>query len=68
MYQLNKIVFPKITAYCEDVAYSSLHYDIPMVEGIKAVHSNDTKKCCRELFMNQLTSENGVSPKTWGNC
>ena len=25
-------------AYCEDVAYSSLHYDIPMVERIKAMH------------------------------
>ena len=43
MYQLNKIVFPKIMAYWEDVAYSSLHYDIPMVERIKALHSNDPK-------------------------
>ena len=50
MYQMNKIVFPKIMAYWADVAYSSLHCDIPMVEKIKAMHSNDPKNVVRNFL------------------
>ena len=44
MWQENKIVVPRIMAYWEDVAYNSLHYDIPTVEGIDVTHKSDPKK------------------------
>ena len=65
MWQVNKIVVPLIMAYWEDVAYNSLRYDIPTVEGIKATHNGDPKKCCQELLRNWLSTERGVGPKTW---
>ena len=65
MWQLNKIVVPQIMAYWEDVAYNSLHYDIPVVEGIKATHKGDPKRCCQELLKDWLSTGNGVDPKTW---
>ena len=65
MWQLNKIVVPLIMAYWEDVAYNSLHYDIPTVDGIEAKHNKDPKKCCQELFKHWLNTNSRVGPKTW---
>ena len=65
MWQLNKIVVPLIMANWEDVAYNSLHYDIPTVEGIEATHNKDPKKCCQEMFKHWLKTNSGVGPKTW---
>ena len=65
MWKLNTIVVPQIMAHWEDVAYSSLRYDIPKVKGIKEKHKDDPRKCCRELFIDWLSTENGINPKTW---
>ena len=43
MWQVNNMVVPLIMAYWEDVAYNSLHYDIPTVEGIDVKHKSDPK-------------------------
>ena len=65
MWQLNKIVVPVVVARWIDVAYNSLHYDIPEVEAIEAKHNNNPKECCRELFKDWLTTNNGITPKSW---
>ena len=67
MWQLNKIVVPLVMAHWEDVAYTSLHYDIPTVEGIKTTHNGNPKQCCQELFKDWLSTDHGVRPSTWKN-
>ena len=63
MADINKIVIPEIKAEWEDVAYA-LGYKIVTVQAIKAEHK-ELKKCCRELFIDWLSTNHGVSPKTW---
>ena len=65
MWQLNEIVVPRVNTHWEDIAYTSLRYDIPEVDGIKAKHKDDPRMCCQELFKDWLSTEHGVSPKTW---
>ena len=65
MWQLNKIVVPQIMDYWEDVAYSSLHYDIPQVKAIKATHRGDPKRCCQELLEDWLSTDSGIGPRIW---
>ena len=60
---INSIVIPRIQAEWEDVAYA-LRYEIPTVSAIKA-NNNNTKKCCKELFIDWLSTDHGVHPKTW---
>lgn len=67
MWELNKIVIPKIQAHWQDVAYNSLHYDIPKVKAIAEKHQNDPKKCCRELFEEWLCMHKEGDSKSWGN-
>ena len=64
MADLNKIVIPRIKAEWEDVAYA-LRYKIVTVNAIKAKHNEDPKNCCRELFIDWLSTNHGVDPKTW---
>ena len=64
MGELNKIVIPKIAAEWEDVGFALL-YDISTVNNIKEKHKEDPKKCCRELFIDWLSTSHGVSPKNW---
>lgn len=64
MADVNTIVIPRIKAEWEDVAYA-LRYKIVQVNAIKAKHNGDPKKCCRELFIDWLSTAHGVSPKTW---
>ena len=64
MYDLVTIVIPKIKAGWTDVAYA-LRFKISSVDAIKEKHSNDPKKCCRDVFVAWLSTEQGVSPKTW---
>ena len=64
MGSINKIVIPRIKAEWEDVAYA-LEYDISEVQGIQAKYNSDPKKCCRELFIDWLSTHHGVGPKTW---
>ena len=64
MWQLNKIVVPIVMAHWKDVAYNSLHFDIHEVEAIEAKHNN-SREFCRELLKDWLTTNNGITPKTW---
>ena len=63
MGNINKIVVPRIQAEWEDVAYA-LSYEISTVNGIKA-GSEDPKKNCKKLFIDWLSTDHGVAPKTW---
>ena len=65
MWKLYKIVVPQIMPHWEDIAYISLHYDIPIVDAIGEKHKNDPKKCCQELLKRWLSSNSEVDPKTW---
>lgn len=65
MWQLYKFVVPKIIPHWEEVAYISLHYDVPTVERIEATHKGDPKKRCQALLKDWLSTDNGVGPKTW---
>ena len=64
MCDLNKIVVSKVSPKWEDIAYE-LGYEIPKVDEISTKHKEDTKKCCKELFKDWLTTSNGVEPKIW---
>ena len=64
MGDINEIVIPRVEAKWEDVAYA-LRYKISEVQGIQAKHKDDPKRCCRELFINWLSTDHGVGPKTW---
>ena len=63
MWDLIKIVIPKISPQWEDVAYA-LHFDIHTVLIIKYDHSK-SNRCCKEVFKTWLSTDKGVSPKTW---
>ena len=63
MGNINKIVVPRIQAEWEDVAYA-LSYEISTVNGIRA-SGEDPKKCCKRLFIDWLSTDHGVTPKTW---
>ena len=65
MWQLNKMVIPKVKAHWEDVAYNSLHYDVLKVRSISKKHQNDPKKCCVELFEIWLCTSKEDNASTW---
>ena len=58
------IVIPLLKAEWEDVAFL-LNYKTHLVNSIKQFYRNDPRKCCRELFIDWLETNHGVSPKTW---
>jgi len=64
MADINTIVIPRIKAEWEDVAYA-LRYKIAIVNAIKAQHNENPKKYCRQLFIDWLSTDHGVIPKTW---
>ena len=64
MADLNNIVIPRVKAEWEDVAYA-LRYKIHDVKAIKKQHNENLKKCCQQLFTDWLSTNHGVSPKTW---
>ena len=64
MHDLNRIVVPKVSAEWEDIAYA-LEYDIPTVKQIRNKHKENPRKCCKELFEDWLTTDNGAKPKIW---
>ena len=36
-----------------------------MVDKIRQKHKDDPRKCCRELFIDWLSTNNGARPKIW---
>ena len=63
MWDLIKIVIPKIQSEWEYVAYS-MRYDVATVETFKKDY-HDSTACCTELLKDWLSSSRGVTPKTW---
>ena len=64
MKDLHKTVFPKIASEWKIVA-DFLDYDIPKINLIAETGREDPLKCCTELFSDWLTTDNGLTPKTW---
>ena len=64
MANINKIVVPRIQADWEDVAWA-LCYEIATVKTIKAKCNDNPIKCCKELFIDWLSTDHGIGPKTW---
>ena len=62
MHDLNRIVVTKVSAEWEGIAYA-LQYEIPTVEQISAKRNDNPTKCCKELFKNWLSTDNGAKPK-----
>ena len=65
MYDLNKIVVPKISADWEDHVAYALQCDIPIIRSIQNKHNNNPKKCCKELLTDWLITNNNATPKSW---
>ena len=63
MWDLIKIVIPKIKAEWKHVAYS-MQYGIDDIKGIEKDSLNSAERCER-LFENWLASPKGITPKTW---
>ena len=63
MWELTKIVIPKITANWEDLAYC-MRYTVEEVEGFRR-DSQDLKDCCRKLLINWLTTDHVPKHKTY---
>ena len=61
---LHEVVIPRIAADWSIVA-DYLEYEIEDKQVIKEKCQNDPKKCCVELMENWLSSNRGVSPKSW---
>ena len=66
MFDLTKIVIPKIMTKWEYVA-EALRYDLATIRTIKEKQREDSKQCCREFFIDWLTTNNGAKagPKVW---
>ena len=63
IWDIIKIVFPKIKAQWKFVAFS-MKYDILEVNGFENDSSNSNESCL-ELFKNWLQTDRGITPKTW---
>ena len=66
MFDLNKIIIPKIMNEWEYIA-EAFRYDVLTIQTIKERGYGDAKQCCRELFKDWLTTDHGakVGPKVW---
>ena len=67
MYDLTKIVIPKIMNEWEYVA-EALFYDLAVIIAIKQKKRfEDPKQCCQEFFIDWLTTKNGdrAGKKVW---
>ena len=64
MFNLLKIVIPKIKSEWDYVAYS-MGYDPGTVDAIENECNGKLDQCCKKLFKNWLTTNNGCTPKTW---
>ena len=65
MWNLTKMVIPKIKAEWENVAYS-MGYESDTVNAIEKECHGKLDKCCQKLFSDWLTTDHGCTPKTWG--
>ena len=63
MWELTKIVIPKMKAHWKDLAYC-MRYSPEEIEGFRK-DSQDLKECCEKFFVNWLTTAHGPTPKTY---
>ena len=63
MWDLIKIVIPKVKAKWEYMAYS-MQYSIATVTAVKK-DCSDSEECCKTLFEDWLSTDHGAAPKTW---
>ena len=63
MWDLLKIVIPKVKASWVELAYS-MDYEIDAVRGFER-DGRSLDEQCRKLFEDWLTTEQGCTPKTW---
>ena len=61
---LHEVVVPRIAADWSIVA-DYLEYEVEYKRMIKEECQNDPVKCCVELLEDWLSSDRGVSPKSW---
>ena len=61
---LHEIVVPRIAADWSMVA-DYLEYELEYKRLFREKGRDDPQKCCVELFENWLTSDRGISPKSW---
>ena len=61
---LHEIVVPRIAAYWDIVAMY-LGYEVEYKQLIKERCHHDPERCCLELLEDWLSSDRGVSPKSW---
>ena len=66
MIDLITFVIPKIMNEWEYIAYA-LRYDLAVIKTIKEKGHGDPPKCCRELFIDWLTTKHGARAgrKVW---
>ena len=63
MWEITKIVIPKIMADWESLAYC-MRYTPQEVEAFRR-DSQDLKQCCKNMFVNWLSTAHGPTPKTY---
>ena len=63
MYELIKIVIPKIMTHWRELAFA-MRYDIQDVNGFDK-NGRDLKDRCEKLLTNWLTTDHGPTPKTY---
>ena len=63
MFELTKIVIPKIKAEWESLAYC-MRYTPEEVNGFRK-DSQNSDECCRNLFTNWICTGHGPKPKTY---
>ena len=61
---LHEIVVPRIAAKWDVVAIN-LEYEVEYKQLIKEKCFHDPEKCCIELLEDWLSSDRGVTPKSW---
>jgi len=64
MAELLEIVVPKVAAQWSTLAYF-LEFEVSRVEIIRQQHPNDPEESSTKVFIHWLTSNEGISPKTW---
>lgn len=64
MFELLEIVAPRVMAEWDSLAYC-MKYRPEEVEAFKKNASSDLKECCKNLFLNWLTTGHDPKPKTY---
>ena len=64
MWELIKIVIPKIKGHWKELAYC-MRYSIGEVEVFDKEGKSNLQECCEKMFIKWLTTSHGPEPKTY---